>query len=64
MKVEKKISDLPNGLGPDSFYYKRIGTDLPAMMFPTDLNGNIRNMVSLEEIRERFKEEIDGKSEG
>ena len=58
MKVRGRKSDFSNGLGPDSWYVNRIGTDLPALMFDTDIRGNTRDMVSLEQIREQFNKEI------
>ena len=58
MKVRGRKSDFSNGLGPDSWYVNRIGTDLPALMFDTDIRGNTRDMVSLEQIREQCNKEI------
>ena len=58
MKVRGRKSDLTNGLGPDIWYVNRIGTDLPVVMFDTDIRGNTRDMVSLEQIREQFNKEI------
>ena len=58
MKVRGRKSDFSNGLGPDSWYVDRIGTDLPALMFDTDIRGNTRDMVSLEQIREQFNQVV------
>jgi hypothetical protein len=54
MKVRDKRSDLTNGLGPDSWYAHRVGTDLPVLMFDTDIRGSIRDIDYLKEIREQF----------
>ena len=49
MSRGKGKSDFSYGLGPDKWYLNRIGTDLPSLMFNTDIRGNERDLEALRE---------------
>jgi len=49
MSRGKGKSDFSNGLGPDKWYLNRIGTDLPSLMFDTDIRGKQRDLEALRE---------------
>ena len=50
-------SGFSNGLGPDKWYLNRLGTDLPSLMFDTDISGNERDLEALREEHAQARQE-------